>query len=56
MPRDREGHEIAIEWSVIRIETHGKNELEIGYLYLCPGCKIELVRKQIPLFEERIAP
>jgi hypothetical protein len=53
MPRDRQGHEIAVEWTVVRIETHGQMEIEISYAYLCPECKIELVRKQVPLFEER---
>jgi len=56
MPRDMSGHEISPEWTVVRIEKHGRKELDIQYAYLCPGCQITLTRRQTDLFGERTSP
>jgi hypothetical protein len=52
MPRDKDGHEIAPMWTVIRIERHGLKEITIGYAYLCPGCQITFTSKQVSLFAQ----
>lgn len=49
MPPDRQGHEIAVGWSVVRIELHNQKDLEIGYMYLCSGCMIQTTTRQIAL-------
>ena len=49
MPPDRTGHEIAVSWTIVRLEVHNQEKIEIGYLYLCPGCTIETVSRQTTL-------
>lgn len=49
MTPDRQGHEIAIGWTVVRIELHNQKDLDIGYLYLCPGCMIQTASRQVKL-------
>ena len=49
MSSDRSGHEIAVGWTVVRIEVHNQEKIEIGYLYLCPNCTIETVSRQATL-------
>jgi hypothetical protein len=45
----RDGCEIAVGWTVVRFETHGNITLSIGYLYMCPNCTFNVVRKQTEL-------
>jgi hypothetical protein len=40
MPRDPGGHEIPVEWSVVRVEKHGRKFLNVEYHYLCPDCTV----------------
>jgi hypothetical protein len=49
MPPDRAGHEIAVGWTVVRLETHNQENIEIGYLYICPNCTIKTVSRQTTL-------
>ena len=53
MPPDRDGHEIATGWTVVRVEEHGKERIEIAYLYVCPRDMITVIEKQVPLFVEK---
>ena len=50
MPKDPNGHEIPTGWTVVRIEEHGKEKIEISYLYLCPCDMTTTTSKQVPLF------
>jgi hypothetical protein len=43
------GHEIPVGWTIVRLETHNQEKIDIGYLYLCPGCTIEVVSRQTTL-------
>jgi hypothetical protein len=43
------GHEIQVGWTIVRLETHNQEKIDIGYLYLCPGCTIEVVSRQTTL-------
>jgi hypothetical protein len=46
MPPSKDGHEIAVGWTVVRIETHGNITLTTGYLYICPGCTFHVTPNQ----------
>ncbi len=50
MPLPRDGHEIAVGWTVARIESHGSATLSIGYMYVCPDCHITVTRSQTSLY------
>lgn len=50
MPPDPGGHEIAVEWTVARVEAHHQGNLIITYLYACPGCSITVSPMQGALF------
>lgn len=60
MPRDPDGHEIPTDWSVIRIEKHGRKYLDVKYHYLCPSCTITFCSRQTnllpPTKDKVIAP
>lgn len=49
MPPDRDGLEIATDWTVIRIEEHRQTKIVIRYHYLCPNCTFALHPKQTTL-------
>ena len=49
MPRDPDGHEIPTEWTVVRVETHGRKFLTVVYHYLCPSCTISFQGRQTSL-------
>ena len=49
MPPDRGGHEIAVGWTVVRIETHNQKDIDIYYLYLCPGDMLKTTSRQATL-------
>lgn len=52
MPQDPSGHEIADGWTIVRLETHHKTQITIGYLYLCPGCELTTQSVQTSLVPE----
>lgn len=49
MPPDKDGNEIPVDWTVIRIEEHLQTKMIIGYHYLCPNCTFTLLPKQTTL-------
>jgi hypothetical protein len=51
MPRDPDGFEIPVGWTVVRLEQHHKLELTITYLYLCSRCMISTSSRQTSLLE-----
>ena len=49
VPDRQAGHEIMVGWTVVRLETHHQDKIEIGYLYICPNCTVETVSRQATL-------
>lgn len=49
MPRDPQGHEIPVEWTVVRVEKHGRKFIHVEYHYLCEHCAISFATKQTSL-------
>jgi hypothetical protein len=49
MPRDPDGHEIPVGWTVIRLEQHNQLVITITYLYLCQHCMISTSSRQTTL-------
>lgn len=49
MPQNRGALEIAVGWTVVRVEQHGVKNISIGYLYLCPDDILETKSRQITL-------
>lgn len=49
MPPDPDGHEIAVEWTVVRIETHNHKNVAISYMYLCLRCTLQTASRQTSL-------
>jgi hypothetical protein len=49
MPPDPDGHEIAVQWTVVRIEVHNLKNIAISYMYLCPHCTIQTSSRQTTL-------
>jgi hypothetical protein len=49
MPHTRGALEIAVGWTVVRVEQHNTNDLSIGYIYLCPDDQLYTRPKQASL-------
>ena len=49
MPQSRGALEIAIGWTVVRVEQHNDKDVSIGYLYLCPNDMLDTKSKQVEL-------
>jgi hypothetical protein len=49
MPRDPEGHEIHVEWTVVRVEKHGRKFIDVKYHYLCQDCALGFCSRQTSL-------
>jgi len=49
MPQSRGTLEIAVGWTVIRVEQHGAKNISVGYLYLCPDDMLETKCRQVTL-------
>jgi len=52
MPPSRDGREIAVGWTVMRVELHGDSTINVGYLYLCPNDMMATLPKQLSLNDE----
>jgi hypothetical protein len=49
MPQNHGAFEIAVGWTVIRVEQHSAKNISIGYLYLCPDDMLETKSRQVTL-------
>lgn len=49
MPRSHGDHEIAVGWTVVRVEQHNVKNVSIGYLYLCPDDMLDTKSRQVGL-------